>query len=435
MNIQKEKKVTGDFIANFIKQNDMITMLNNREKKMLNFSYEEKEFSLTECQNPLDQLRYFGSTYYYDLINNILIKLKNNYSKINNTVTLELNLNELNKIELTFINGLKEIDYKNKITLLNNSKIFAQPLEPTVENIQFYLGKGDLWTALDIANYFINKNFSGLSEILLKYMALTYSFNDQTFISESIINYIINNDFTNKTKASLLYVKSMFYLRQHPHFVKNNNKAAEILNDAYSLIEDDDEATFLKIFNRNGYALSLFKNGEYKKSLDIELQLHKDLQKFTHNIEKRNMHSSVILYNIYQCYKVLGEFSLACDVMELLLKIDPNDYNYRYSFINYLVSNNKYEEAMNHLHILEKQKNVNFLSHWNYLAFIKNMDGNYSDSRFLYSKAYYNNFINKDINEYLFNYVTFDEKKVKELSIYNINQLGSLKNELLNIIT
>lgn len=170
-------------------------------------------------------------------------------------------------------------------------------------------------------------------------MAMTYSFSNNSFIAEEIINYIVKNSNDNLLKASTLYVDSMLYLRKYPHFKRSVNQAAILLDNALAILSKNDtyDAHFHKIFNRNGYALTLFKYKKISEALNLEIELYNQLKNLDFHNEKRDMHLSVILYNIYQCYRVNGDDEYADGTLEELLEMDSNDYHYRYGYINYLL--------------------------------------------------------------------------------------------------
>ncbi|QXB87672.1 tetratricopeptide repeat protein (plasmid) [Acinetobacter lwoffii] len=100
-----------------------------------------------------------------------------------------------------------------------------------------------------------------------------------------------------------------------------------MLNSTITEENDDfEKLTFEKIFNRNGYALILFKEG---KLLDAKLQILECLDNINkyHGDDinnKINIHKSVLLYNLAQCYEKLGMIDDAISTFKILLELDPN---------------------------------------------------------------------------------------------------------------
>lgn len=140
--------------------------------------------------------------------------------------------------------------------------------------------------------------------------------------------YYNNHDGTLLSQIKSAYPTSMLHLRHHPKILQDPKVARDLLEHSFNLLQNteasavisSDELDFHRVFNRNGYALILFKDGKIKEAVDL---LKWGLSVLGDKGGKFHMHKSVILYNIYQCYKQSDDIAKAHEYIDMVLEIDP----------------------------------------------------------------------------------------------------------------
>ncbi len=143
------------------------------------------------------------------------------------------------------------------------------------------------------------------------------------------------------------YVLSMLYLRLHPREMQSLEVAESYLNQGYKLIENNPNTKdyyFHSVFNRNGYALCLFRRGKVNEALDMLVSGIKKLQLSDDGAKK--LHQSVLIYNAVQCLKNLKNFAECERWCEQLLEIDPLFPEYWLEAAIVYVEQNKLTQAL-----------------------------------------------------------------------------------------
>lgn len=141
-------------------------------------------------------------------------------------------------------------------------------------------------------------------------------------------------------KASAAYVRSMLYLRHHAPFMLDVTKGKRILDDALTLLDTtqdarltSEERKFLRVFNRNGYALALYREKSYDEAIRL---MEWGLRELEGGSGKHHMHRSVLLYNYCQCLRAKGSLDEAIARYDELLTIDGNHPEYHMEKANCL---------------------------------------------------------------------------------------------------
>jgi len=125
----------------------------------------------------------------------------------------------------------------------------------------------------------------------------------------------------------------MIYLRDHSRKHLDIQTAAEYLENSYqSLLKapDNDKIAVDRVFNRNAFALVLYKRGEIESAQKmIELGL-KHLSNIPTTYSK--FHQSILYYNLFQCLAAQGASEEAVATMEHLIGMDAKFFIY-YEFL------------------------------------------------------------------------------------------------------
>ncbi|QXB87624.1 tetratricopeptide repeat protein (plasmid) [Acinetobacter lwoffii] len=307
-----------------------------------------------------------------------------------------------------------------------------------------YINAGDALTALNIGEILKTKfqdkyiwNLLSISELILGNKIKSEYYSNKWVESDDDLFKI------DSTRA--LYSKAMLYVRLHSKELLDVEKSKNLLNEAYELMlnstiteENDDfeKLTFEKIFNRNGYALILFKEG---KLLDAKLQILECLDNINkyHGDDinnKINIHKSVLLYNLAQCYEKLGMIDDAISTFKILLELDPNMDEYYLDLSRCYGVSEQVENAIFACETATKIEPYNY-QNWAMLAYWQNHMGHYDKSSNSYLKAYnlcpeYEERL-RNINNYAYNFLLLDENN-NYSDILGLIKDSFYKNSILN---
>lgn len=289
--------------------------------------------SLTDKMDYDNQIRFFLKERVERMLANITIALKARISSLSLFHSEELD--EGSKI---FFNLLaKEI----KVEHVKTPFIFKQDFnlnkqEKTVQSLlcdskadreliiyhaRRYLNIGNGWTAEKLLKKIQSNKDTQAAQLL------SFAYNMQGKSREAEVLY-------KKWKTSPMaedqvracYVLSMLYARHHAREDLSVATSKAYLEEAYKILETRNETnyvdyTFDKVFNRNGYALILFREGKLEEAarlLEWGIATIKD-----RDTPKERMHLSVLYYNVAQVYERLQLFDQCLAAMNTLIEIDP----------------------------------------------------------------------------------------------------------------
>ncbi|ODJ62338.1 tetratricopeptide repeat protein, partial [Brochothrix thermosphacta] len=363
-------------------------------------------------QNIEYQLRFFTEDYAYNIVNNIVIKIKDELKKIQK---IEFNLYKKSVIEDFFIERLCLFNDNVSIKYI---KIQIEELCCTLKIFKQYLNKGDNFSAKIIWDSLINSELSN-SEKLSFYHISSLMFNSlkNPLAAETMLNYVINNDYLDNDskiiKVKAMYVLSMNYLRTHPNKLKDLKKAKLILNEAHNIATTEllylgDQQKFIEIFNRNGYALALFQEGKTTECINI---LNEKIAMLSEIISEKNtnshfkLHKTVLMYNLYQCYLKEGMIDSAEKTIKMVIDSDENDIEYKYDLVRFLIEENRFEEALEELDNIKKTNNPDCYSQNSYLGYCYYLLEDYNNSKVFFKKALDYNYEDSKEEEALYNYL------------------------------
>ncbi|TFH89787.1 tetratricopeptide repeat protein [Vibrio ouci] len=214
---------------------------------------------------------------------------------------------------------------ENEKALLNQIALKDKGDEAIIfDSVRKIINSGDIFTAESILEHCC-KCFDGFSIRKSNIIGTVKNCLGKSSEAEYFYN---NHDGTLLSQIKSAYPTSMLHLRHHPKIFQDPKVASQLLEQSFkqlqqteiSAVLSSDELDFHRVFNRNGYALILFKDGKVEESVDL---LKWGLSVLGEKGGKFHMHKSVILYNIYQCYKQSGDIEKAHEYMDMVLDIDP----------------------------------------------------------------------------------------------------------------
>ncbi|RLP82337.1 tetratricopeptide repeat protein [Mycetocola lacteus] len=187
-----------------------------------------------------------------------------------------------------------------------------------------YIHVGDAWTAIELGRWV--QRFTH-SPRLWNLLALAHAMLGETIEAEfyydrwSAMGVPID-------AARALYGKAMLAVRHHPDGLRDIDLGAHLLNTALELIQTlpavdrkMDLVVFDEVFNRNGFALVMFRRGDVTGAISL---LRWGIDALTSTSEKVAIHRSVLLYNLAQCYQKMGDLNSAIDTFRDLISVDPH---------------------------------------------------------------------------------------------------------------
>lgn len=191
-----------------------------------------------------------------------------------------------------------------------------------------YVNAGDAWTAAAIGRRLAE--FEQTPRVW-NLLALSFAMLGQTEVAEFYYRkWAADGDSVDKIKA--LYGIAMLYARHHPAGLRDLDTAARMLEEAHDLVtglsperQEEPALVFESVFNRNGFALILFRRGDVSGAFEL---LRSGIARLTSTTEKVAIHRSVLMYNLAQCHRQMGDLDAAIAAYEDLLRVDPHMAEY-----------------------------------------------------------------------------------------------------------
>lgn len=237
---------------------------------------------------------------------------------------------------------------QNELRILDYFSPSAQAMD--VERLQDaafeYINVGDAWTAKKLGEKLRASNSSPRTWNLL---ALAHAMLGETLEAEFHYRRWEESG-TDLDRVRALYGISMLYARHHPIGLLSIDRSAELLEEAYEIIvnlqpveRSDESVVFDEVFNRNGFALTLFRRGDVDGATEM---LRWGIRTLEGTTEKVSIHRTVLIYNLAQCLKQSGNLLEAIKTYEHLTAVDPYMPEYYLEFAKTLATAGEQEAAL-----------------------------------------------------------------------------------------
>lgn len=336
------------------------------------FQRNRKNSHMTDAQNHETQLRFLGNTFLENRLRNFAMKLTGYLDP----VPIEIHLHPdfvFHKMFQLFIKYFsvfhkstvsiqirlprqgEEVFKLNEVELHyflspENRKEYGEVIFKAAHNCIHAM---DYWSAqnllLSVVDIGLSQKFQAkvIDKLALAYRAES-NFGQASFWSQRILEI---GDVLERKRAH--YGMAMMYIRNYSPSFRSLEQAEYHLNIAYKEIEkydyDSVEKEIDMLFNRNGFALILFRRGKVEKARDIVAHGIKRLGQL--NTPQALFNQSVLMYNLFQCQIVLKDFDEAEQTIQELIAIDPQFHSYYIYYYRFLKKQGKNEEA---LHLLNQ---------------------------------------------------------------------------------
>ena len=310
------------------------------------------------------------------------------------------------------------------------------------ENI---INAGDYYSAIQILSY-LNKNSKISKQQKCEIECLLGTCNELIGNHFNALFHWVyacsNGNFNQRNRAS--YSLSMLYIRHLDESYCDLNLGKDYLNNMYEEIKcnlQGDKRTIELAFNRNGFALALFKEGKIKDAEKMVLEGIRTLKKI--DSFDSMFRQTVLLYNVAQCLVKRNLYGEAEKIFKKLIKIDPKFYVYREALIEFYFKNKEFSK-MEQLCISSISVDDEHYSYYKYLALKYYALNQKKESVLNFKKVLLLNPFDTDSLMYLstlliennrfdniknyFNYIDFSDLNEESFNILSVNYIIILLN-------
>jgi tetratricopeptide (TPR) repeat protein len=205
------------------------------------------------------------------------------------------------------------------------------------------LNVGDSWLAVQIADDWREEKRE-LNPRILSSLGAAYNLQERGLEAEFF--YQKWADFGGLERARAYYSLSMLMARHHKGGERNLKRAGEYLQEAYQILQTLDpgaqETIYETVFNRNGYALILFRQGQLQTAAEL---LVDGIERLSQTRFGGGLHETVLQNNLGRVYAALGESKLAVAAHLRSIAIDPLFPEYHLDLANHLLDEGRSQEA------------------------------------------------------------------------------------------
>jgi len=151
-------------------------------------------------------------------------------------------------------------------------------------------------------------------------------------------------------KVRACYSLSMLCIRHHAPNFRDVARGEAYLQEAFGLLNEadphdrDEDLSFRKVFNRNGYALVLYRRRRIHEALaHLDAGIARLMELHGAPVA---LHRSVLTYNKMLCHKALGDLESERACFHELIELDPLYPYYRLDHASSLMEQRCFEEAI-----------------------------------------------------------------------------------------
>lgn len=311
---------------------------------------------LTDAQSREDQLRFLGNSEVDRKLLHLARTIVQTVDGQKIVFAIEPNFHLHEKL-LFFINNLNiyssqiaEIIFEPKhhkvqqmssveTLYFSSPKQRAENAEKIINIAKDCIHAANYWTAINFLLSIRDLDLPpAINAEVMEQLALSYRAVDAIFEAKFYNEALIRVGNLNQRKKAR-YSLAMLHTRNFPNKFKSLDIAADYLNVAYKELSEAeyDEATkgVDMVFNRNGYALVLFRKGKVDEATTIVENGIAKLDLI--DTASAKFHQSVLFYNLFQCYVAQKQYDKAADTLKGLLEKDHKYHPYYVHLANFYI--------------------------------------------------------------------------------------------------
>lgn len=205
------------------------------------------------------------------------------------------------------------------------------------------LSCGDSWSALSLVQEH-EAVTTDLDARLADRVGLAYALQGFNFQAERA--FAVWADQGGVEEARAKYSIAMMYARHHSESIRNADLAGKLLMSAWAVLElqpDSEAVRYERAFNRNGYALLLYRSGSYDEAAQL---LTEGIDVVSRSQFKDGLHQTVLLNNLGRVYAKMGRHEEAEHALRRATEIDPQFAEYWQDLASQLADADKWPEAL-----------------------------------------------------------------------------------------
>lgn len=341
-------KIRNNFIA-FSAARDFLKQVGASSRAIQHFHYDQPEMhSLSDTQKPSHQIRFYTRQRILRSFRSLARQLKAQHTHFH------LHLSEAcDAASAEFFQVLGEqlhikLNVPMHAPMLNPEQrlnLIAETFNVTDfgEFLIHLLNVGDSWLAVQVADDLRERPLAETPRLLCS-LGAAYNLQERTIEAQYFFRRWA--DFGGLEKARAYYSLSMLFARHHKMSERNLNQAGAYLQDAYAiLLELDSEAPeviYETVFNRNGYALILFRQ---KRVKEAAILLEDGIERLGKTRFGGGLHETVLQNNLGRVYGALNDSKRAVQAHQRAIDLDPLFPEYHLDMANHLLDEGKYQSA------------------------------------------------------------------------------------------
>ncbi|WP_166984906.1 tetratricopeptide repeat protein [Canibacter zhoujuaniae] len=314
--------------------------------------------NLSDRQTPDDQLRYYTSErvfrglrqiaydYASRLDKNIVLRLPSFPADPDTRFVEWLGAKGKFKVEISFELEANELKYDQQsskfysvITSIKDGTLTSNDLS---KYLNLLLSYGDSWTAKLIADVYLSV-VSEIETALADALGITYALQGDTGMAKLIWEKWLTASAIDEARAR--YSLAMLQARHNPRALLDPVGAAENLNRAWSRLKGlpiTPQTTYESVFNRNGMALLLFRQGKYAEAKAV---LEAGIASLQGSGYAEKLHHTVLTSNLARVIASMGDFRKAEWLFREAIAMDPLFAEYHQDLASFLSDMGRFEEA------------------------------------------------------------------------------------------
>ena len=364
-----------------------------------------KESHLTDAQDQENQLRFLTGHETERKLRNLARKVVAHLEKEQLVFNLEPRFELSDKLLFfiqqlnLFLPGIARIEFKipasRVLALSAEEELFFSSTSIKVERAEEIINiasdcmyAGDYWTAINfllairdlpLPQYTTTEIFEKLA-FCHRVMGDIF---EATFYNEAALR---SGNFKQRNRAR--YSLAMLNLKNYPMQFKRIELAEKYLQEAYAEMEiteyDPQKKEVDLIFNRNGYALVLYRKGQVEEAVGLVNNGITRLDEIDTSYAK--FHQSVLYYNLFQCNQAEKEYELAEKNIKHLISTDKKYPQYYIHLANFYARQSKTKKAIESIETGIEEA-ADYYRLYYFLGFFRYVDGQLERAITAFKKA------------------------------------------------